>query len=477
MTGVRRVAVLSVHTSPLDRPGTGDGGGLNVYVRAVATRMAARGVHVDIFTRRTDPALPATVHLAPGVDVHHLAAGPATPVDKQEVTNHLCAFLLALEAHHTAGSHEVIHAHYWLSGWVGRRIAPRWGVPLVQTFHTLGVLKNATLAPGDAPEPPLRLHAEERVARAADRVLVLTCGEARLLHQTYGLSGARLTVVPAGVDLDRFAPSEGDAVPAGASATRSTAACSNGAHAGAPHRPETRRSEPGSDVAGRDAAPAPRSRAPQLLFVGRLQPLKGPDIAVRTLAEVRRYLPGARLRIVGGASGNGHGTMGPEQLHALAQELGVADGVEIEDAVEQHLLAERYRSADVLLAPSRSETFGLVALEAQACGTPVVAADVPGLEAIVRDGGILVPGHEPADHAAAALALLTDPDRAAAASRSGIAAARAASWDRTVTRLLQVYTEVAESGAGPDPASAAESALVGVAPVGRSGQRLLDRTG
>lgn len=467
MSGVRRVAVLSVHTSPLDRPGTGDGGGLNVYVRAVATRMAARGVHVDIFTRRTDPALPATVHLAPGVDVHHLDAGPAKVVDKQEVTNHLCAFLLALEAHRTAGSHEVIHAHYWLSGWVGRRIAPRWGVPLVQTFHTLGVLKNATLAPGDTPEPPLRLHAEEGVARAADRVLVLTCGEARLLHRTYGLSGARLTVVPAGVDLDRFAPSGRDAEPAGAGTSRSS--------------------------------------APQLLFVGRLQPLKGPDIAVRTLAEIRRFLPQARLRIVGGASGNGHGTMGPDQLRALAQELGVADGVDIEDAVEQHLLAERYRSADLLLAPSRSETFGLVALEAQACGTPVVAADVPGLEVIVRDGGILVPGHEPADHAAAALALLTDPDRADAASRSGIAAARAASWDRTVTRLLQVYAEVAdarshsaaaaaatdpeagnhsavadrdaEPGAGPDPASAAGSALVGIAPVGRAGQRLLDRTG
>ncbi len=397
---VRRVALLSVHTSPLDQPGTGDGGGLNVYVRAVAARMAARGVHVDIFTRRSDPRAPATVPLAPGVDVHHLDAGPAAPIDKQEVTNHLCSFLLALQAHPSAGTHDVIHAHYWLSGWVGRRIAPRWGVPLVQTFHTLGVLKNATLAPGDSPEPPLRLLAEERVAHAADRVLVLTCGEARLLHRTYGLSGARLTVVPAGVDLDRFAPAEGTAgVPASAS-------------------------------------------GPELLFVGRLQPLKGPDVAIRTLAELRRSVPDARLSIIGGASGNGQGSMGPAQLRTLARGLGVADAVHIEDAVEQHHLAARYRAADVLLAPSRSETFGLVALEAQACGTPVVAADVPGLEAVVRGGGILVPGHDPADHAAAALTLLTDPQRAAAAGRAGIAAARAASWDRTVTRLLDVYAEV-----------------------------------
>ena len=394
---VRRVALLSVHTSPLDQPGTGDGGGLNVYVREVAERMAAQGIEVDVFTRRSDPGQPARLTLAPGVAVHHLDAGPPTPVDKEEVTNHLCAFLLALQAHPTAGTHDVLHAHYWLSGWVGRRIAPRWGVPLVQTFHTLGVLKNATLAPGDSPEPPLRLHAEERVAKDADRVLVLTCGEARLLHTTYGLSGARLTVVPAGVDLDRFSPGSTDLDPA---------------------------------------------EGPELLFVGRLQPLKGPDVALRTLAEVRRHVPDARLRIVGGASGNGRGRTGPDELRALAVELGVADAVTFEDAVAQAHLVERYRAAEVLLAPSRSETFGLVALEAQACGTPVVGADVPGLEAVVRGGGTLVPNHDPADHAAAVVRLLTDPVHAATTRRAGLAAARAASWDRTVERLLAVYAEV-----------------------------------
>ncbi|MFO7962111.1 MAG: glycosyltransferase [Nitriliruptoraceae bacterium] len=398
---VGRVALLSVHTSPLDQPGTGDGGGLNVYVREVAARMAARGVEVDVFTRRTDPTQPDSVRVVPGVTVHHLAAGPAEPVGKEEVTNHLCAFLLALQAHPTAGTHDVLHAHYWLSGWVGRRIAPRWGVPLVQTFHTLGVLKNATLAPGDTPEPALRLHAEERVARSADRVLVLTCGEARLLHTTYGLSGARLTVVPAGVDLDRFSP-------------RPLAA----------------------------AGSVARQGTPELLFVGRLQPLKGPDVALRTLAEVRRSVPGARLRVVGGASGTGQGRTGPAELRTLAQELGIADAVTFEDAVAQSELAERYRAAAVLLAPSRSETFGLVALESQACGTPVVGADVPGLEAVVRGGGMLVPNHDPVEHAAAVVRLLTDPAHAAAARRAGLAAARAASWDRTVERLLAVYADV-----------------------------------
>lgn len=394
---VRRVAVLSVHTSPLDQPGTGDGGGLNVSVREVAARLSARGVEVDIFTRWADPELPATVEVADGVRVHHLAAGPRRRIDKGAVANHLCAFLLALQRHPTAGSHDVVHAHYWLSGWVGRRVAERWEVPLVQTFHTLGVLKNATLAPGDRPEPPLRLVAEKRVATAADRVLPLTCGEARLLHRSYGLSGAQLTVVPAGVDLTRFSP-----------------------------------------------AASRRPGPPRLLFVGRLQPLKGPDVAVRTLAEVRRQLPDARLRIVGGTSGT-DGAAGPAELRALAAELGVADGIDLEPAVDQDALAQRYRDADVVLVPSRSETFGLVALEAQACATPVVAADVPGLEAVVGDGGTLVPGHDPADHAVAALGYLTDPDLAAATARAGLATARAASWDRTVDRLLAVYGELADT--------------------------------
>jgi D-inositol-3-phosphate glycosyltransferase len=336
------------------------------------------------------------------------------PLPKEEVANQLCAFVLAMQRHPTAGTHDVLHGHYWLSGWVGRRLAHRFDTPLVQTFHTLGVLKNTTLAPGDRPEPPLRLIAEQRVAQEADRIVVLTCDEARLMHRTFGLSGAKIDVVPAGVDLERFAPAV------------------------------TRRH------------PGP----PRLLFVGRLQPLKGPDVAVRTLAEVRRTLPDARLRIVGGASGSGDGTTGPDELRALAAELGVADGLELEPAIGQAALVSRYQEADVLLAPSRSETFGLVALEAQACGTPVVAADVPGLRAVVGDGGTLVPGHDPADHAAAAVGYLTDPVRAAAAADAGIARARAGSWDASVERLLAVYERVVAEHPVRDavPATAALSA-------------------
>ena len=265
---VQRVAVISVHTSPLEQPGAGDGGGLNVYVLESVRRLAQRGVEVDIFTRRTAAGQPNRTRIGDGIHVVRVDAGPPTPIAKEELTNHLCSFTLSMLAHADA-DYDVVHGHYWLSGWVGRRVAERWDVPFVQTFHTLGVLKNATLAPGDVPESPLRLAAERRIAREADKVLGLTCGEARLLHRTFGLSGADIAVVPAGVDLDLFHPEP----------------------------------PPGGD----DLDGIVTGEAPLLLFVGRLQPLKGPEVAVATLAHVRKEVPNARLLVVGGTSGSGSG--------------------------------------------------------------------------------------------------------------------------------------------------------------------------
>jgi len=382
--------------------------------------------------------------LSPGVLLHHLDAGPAEPVAKEDLATLLCPFELALAAHPRLPGLEVLHAHYWLSGWAGRRIARRTGIPLVQTFHTLAALKNATLAPGDRPEGALRLVAEAEVARDADQVLVLTCGEARLFHSSFGLSGARLTVVPAGVDLDVFRPDAPDA--------------------------------PVAPVAQADAPGTPRAHAGfELLFAGRLQPLKGPDVAIRTLAEVRRHRDDVRLRIVGGESGGTGVATSVEALTALATELQVERHVTFEPALPQAQLAARLRAADLVLAPSRSETFGLIALEAQACGTPVVAARVPGLEVVVADGGVLVDGHDPVDHAAAVLALLADPERVAAARAAGLADAALSSWEHTVDRLLDAYAAVrharmqphSQPGVRPDVQAAALSG----APVdGRAGQ-------
>ena len=400
---LRRVGLLSVHTSPLDQPGTGDGGGLNVFVLQTARRLAARGVEVDVFTRRADPGQPTTEVVADGLHLHRIDTGTPGPMDKQDLASRLCAFVAGMQRHPTAGTHDVLHAHYWLSGWVARRLRSDLDVPIVVTFHTLGVLKNATLAPGDLPEPPLRLLAERRIASDADRIAVLTCGEARIVHRTFGVSGSRIGVVPAGVDLAAFGP----------------------------HGPRPA-------MVGRPG--------PLLLFVGRLQPLKGPDVAVRTLAHVRAELPGARLVVIGGASGTGDGRTGPEELQQLADSLGVGDAVSFHDPMPQTALAGWYRAADVLLAPSRSETFGLVALEAQACGTPVVAADVAGLRATVRAGGVLVDGHDPAAHAAAVVRVLRDADVARHLREGGLAFAASTTWDNTVDQLLRVYGEAVTVG-------------------------------
>jgi D-inositol-3-phosphate glycosyltransferase len=422
---VRRVGLLSVHTSPLEQPGTGDGGGLNVYVLQVARRLAARGIAVDVFTRTTSPAQPPVVQIGEHLRIVRVDAGPAVHLPKEDLPNHLCSFALAMLRDHAA-DYDLLHAHYWLSGWVARRVAERWDLPFVQTFHTLGALKNATLAPDDVPEPPLRLAAERRIARAADKVVGLTCGEARLLHRTFGLSGADIAVVPAGVDLDVFAP------------------------------------EGAAGESARIVGDLPPGDGPLLLFVGRLQPLKGPDVAIRTLAAVRHKVPDARLLIVGGTSGSGAGRTGPAQLAALADDLGLADAVRVIPARPQEHLAALYRAADVVLAPSRSETFGLVALEAQASGTPVVAANVSGLRYVVGPGGTLVDGHDPDDHAAAVLTYLTDPVRRRTASEEGVRTAQASSWDRTVDRLLGVYGAVVEAhqrpGEGEDPWTVATTA-------------------
>ncbi len=401
---VRRLAVLSVHTSPLDQPGTGDGGGLNVHVLETSRRLAERGVMVDVFTRATAPAQPPVRSVSPGLRVHHVPAGPRGPVDKRRLPNRLCAFLLGLEAHveeHAPGPpFDAIHAHYWLSGWVGWRLRRRWEVPLVQSFHTLGRVKNDALAPGDEPEPPVRLLAEARLVDEADRVVVSVCGEARHLHRRHGLSGDRISVVPPGVDVETFRPGP-----------------------------------------VRDPAVAPGGDGPLLLFVGRLQPLKGPDVAVRTLAEVRRELPDVRLLVVGGESGPAGGATRPAALRSLARELGVGEAVAIMPAQPQPVLADLYRAASLTLVPSRTESFGLVALESQACATPVVAADVGGLTEVVS-GGVLVPGHVPRDHARAVVDLLSDHDRRRGLAERGLRRAGTASWERTVDGLLEVYGDL-----------------------------------
>ena len=398
---VQRVGLLSVHTSPLEQPGTGDSGGMNVYLTCLARSLSARGTAVDIFTRAAGPDLPPTVELSDGIAVHHIGAGPSGAT-KAELASHLCAFYLGMAAHPAVEHLDVLHGHYWMSGWVGRHLRRRFGMPLVQTFHTLGRVKNTALAPGERPEPALRLAAEDRIIRDADAVIAPTPDEADLLLERYAANPAAVHVVPAGVDLSVF-----------------------------------------NTEIDRHAARQALGGGRIVLFVGRLQALKAPDLAVRALRALDDVLPDdglpTRLVVVGGPSGPPSGVAHPAGLRALAQQLGVEDRVAILAPRPQQELAALYRAADVVVVPSHSESFGLVALEAQACGTPVVAADVGGLRSIIGAGGALVQERTPEAYAAAMAPFLLDAGVRAAASRAAGLMAKRYSWDATADATLSVY--------------------------------------
>jgi D-inositol-3-phosphate glycosyltransferase len=411
---VRRAAVLSVHTSPLDQPGTGDAGGMNVYIVEVARRLAAANVEVEIFTRATAGGLPPTVEMAPGVSVRHVISGPLEGLPKEDLPAQLCAFthgVMRAEAGRPPGAYDIIHSHYWLSGQVGWLAKQRWGVPLVHTAHTLAKVKNALLADGDRPEPRARIIGEEQVTAEADRLVANTPSEARELIELYGAPPARLAVVEPGVDLDRF-----------------TAPIRGAEHA---QRSAARR-RLGLPVDGHIVA-----------FVGRIQPLKAPDVLLRAAADLRQSAPQVADRlttvIVGGPSGSGLDR--PSALMELAGSLGIADSVRFLPPISRDGLGDLYRAADLIAVPSHNESFGLVALEAQACGTPVVAAAVGGLVTAVRDGisGALVDGHDPADWARVLGGLLAEPGRRAVLAHGAVAHANAFSWDRTAAGLLAVY--------------------------------------
>ncbi|MEU5160762.1 D-inositol-3-phosphate glycosyltransferase [Streptomyces sp. NPDC020875] len=419
----RRIAMLSVHTSPLHQPGTGDAGGMNVYIVELAKRLAAINIEVEIFTRSTAGGLPGTVELAPGVLVRHVDAGPYEGLAKEELPGQLCAFthgVMRAWARHRPGHYDLVHSHYWLSGHVGWLAAERWGVPLVHAMHTMAKVKNAALADGDTPEPSSRVIGETQIVTAADRLIANTAEEADELIRFYDADPAKVAVVHPGVNLDRFRP-----VPAPAPGLIPTASGST------------------SRDRARDRLGIPRD-AFVPLFAGRIQPLKAPDVLLRAVAVLLDRDPSLRSRlyvpIVGGPSGSGLAK--PEGLQKLAARLGTADVVHFHPPVGQDRLADWFRAASVLVMPSYSESFGLVAIEAQATGTPVVAAAVGGLPVAVRDGrtGILVDGHDPAHYADALRRLLDDP---ALADRMGTAAARHAEsfgWDAAAAATAEVYT-------------------------------------
>lgn len=400
---VKRVAVVSYHSSPLAEPGAGDSGGMTIYVRRLADQMERLGVATDIFTRAAGDGR-TVQHLGDKVRVVSMPAGPARPLPKEELHGHLADFVPAVRAFSTSQrtSYDVVHSHYWQSGLAGRELATVWGVPLVHSHHTLGRVKNHFLAPGDVPEPDARLAGEAEVIDAADVLVASTDGEWSDLACLYGASHDRLKTLHPGVDHATFKP---------------------GDRAGA-------RSQLGL------------GDEPVLLYVGRIQRLKGLELAIRSLGVLRR-LPegrGARLLVVGGASGPG-GEVELARLEELAESLGLAASVRFLGAQPHERLATFYRAADVLVVCSHSESFGLAALEAQACGTPVVGTAVGGLSYVVRDGcsGWLVAERDPEVFASRVGSITGDSARRARFGAAAVASAAAFSWESTARAFLTLY--------------------------------------
>lgn len=373
---------------------------MNVYILQTAVHMARRGIDVEIFTRATSSADPPVVRVAPGVLVRNVVAGPFEGLDKYDLPTQLCAFtagVLRAEATHEPGHYDIVHSHYWLSGQVGWLARDRWAVPLVHTAHTLAAVKNAALADGDRPEPALRAVGEQQVADEADRLIANTEDEAHQLISLHQADPGRIDVVHPGVDLAAFTP--------------------------------------GDRAQARAALGLPADE-PTVLFVGRIQPLKAPDVLLRAAA----LLPGVRVVVAGGPSGSG--LAAPDGLIRLAADLGIADRVTFLPPQARDQLVNLFRAADLVAVPSYSESFGLVAVEAQACGTPVVAAAVGGLPVAVRDGssGVLVDGHDPGRWATAIGGLLArDRDELAVMSAAAVAHAAGFSWEHSTDALLSTY--------------------------------------
>lgn len=398
----RSLAVLSLHTSPLAQPGTGDGGGMNVYVRSLASALARAGLACDVWTRWVHPDQPEVVVVEPGFRVIHVEAGPRELVPKESLPALVDEFSAAMLARvRTCGRrYDALHANYWLSGQVAHRLKHDLGRPMLATFHTLARVTGRD-RPGEMTEE-VRATVEDEILRCADVILASTTTEAAQLHTLYGADPERVEILPPGVDHRLFTPGD-----------RGLA--------------RARLGHPGERV---------------LLFVGRIQPLKGLELAVQCLAEVEGD---AVLWVVGGPSG----PEGPAELARAmdrARELGVAGRIRLLPPVPHSRLADYYRAADVVLVPSRSESFGLVALEAAACGTPVVAAAVGGLTAIVEDGttGFLVKDRDPLEWATPVSLLLDDPELAGAMGQRAAVRSGRWSWSMTAARLRRLCADLLE---------------------------------
>ncbi len=401
-----RVAMISMHTSPLEQPGAGDAGGMNVYVLNVARQLARRGVGVDVFTRASRASLGAVVEVERNLRVINIVAGPYEGLSKDELPTQFAAFAGGIvqftRAH--GGGYDLIHSHYWLSGQVGWLLADLARVPLVHTGHTWAAVKNAHRSADDSAEGEARRICEQQLVDNAHTLVVNTDNESVELARHYDVDAAKIAVVTPGADTTLFTP-------------------------GTNRNTEVARRNLGIPL-----------HAKVIAFVGRLQEFKGPQVLIRTVGELARREPGLTIRLVlcGGASGSGASV---EKYRALAREEGLGARVRFLGPRPPEELVSVYQAADVVAVPSYNESFGLVAVEAQATGTPVVAARVGGLPLAVADGetGLLVASHDPGDWAEALGELLNDDPRRMAMGEAAVSHAARFSWAAAGENLEAVY--------------------------------------
>ncbi len=406
----KRIAMLSVHTCPLAMLGGKKTGGMNVYVRDLSIELARRGIQVDVFTRSQDDCVPAISHeLGFGARVIHIPAGPQEPIPVADIIGHLDEFVAGVlrVAQEEQLHYDLIHSHYWLSGLVAERLQREWpSAPIVHMFHTLGHMKNRVATGDNERVPPERITGEQHVLQVADRIIVATPAEQAQLHWLYGVRTGKEVVIPPGVDLDRFY-----AIP---------------------------------KAQAKAAVGIPDSHR-NIMFVGRIEPLKGIDTLLQAIALIQNRYPEAVenvcVAIIGGDPWSDNPDVEMARLQAMRTELGVHDMVTFLGAKDQNILPNYYAAAEMVIMPSHYESFGMVALEAMATGTPVIASEVGGLAFLIRDGenGFHVPSRDPEALAERIYELLVNP---ACRNRLGHQAQQYAqqyAWPKIVDRLLRVY--------------------------------------
>lgn len=418
----KRIAMLSVHTCPLAMLGGKKSGGMNVYVRDLSRELARQGIAVDAFTRSQDSYVPMISHgLGYGARVIHVKAGPEQPIPISEVAQYLDEFALAVEqfAAEEGVTYDLIHSHYWLSGLVAGKLKERWhNIPVVHMFHTLGRMKNRVATSDRELAPPERIEGEQEVIEVADRIVAATPAEQAQLHWLYGNRTGKEIVVSPGVDLDKFRPLPKEAAKA---------------HVGIPVRDRN------------------------ILFVGRIEPLKGVDTLLQAMALIQDRYPTAvenvDVTIIGGDPWANDPDLEMARLQAMREQLGIHDIVTFIGARDQNELPFYYAAAEIVVMPSHYESFGMVALEAMATGTPVIASEVGGLAFLVQDGenGFHVPSRDPETLAERIYELLTNDTCRTRLGQNALNHARQYAWSDIAAQMLDVYSELLKPAGEAEP--------------------------